>query len=288
MPKKVNVVKATGEIEPFSPRKVLRSIKRAGASNAAAQAVLSRVEKRLYENISTAEIFKFVKDELQKQYPQTALRFNLKQSMRDLGPDGFSFEKYIKEILRHYGCLVRSVEFVPGRCISHETDIVAENKNIVYFGECKYRNKPGDRIDVNVCMKLFAAAFDVKAGKYFKKEIDLGREIKPLLATNVKFSNQAIKYSKCQGIGLLGWNYPKDKGLETMIGEKKLYPITILPSFKKYMNAAFGNTSVMLAKDLLEIRDAAKFAEKVSLPISKINALVNEAKLLFDGTNPIV
>jgi hypothetical protein len=229
-----------------------------------------------------------IKAELKKEHPQEAVKFNLKEGMRNLGPDGFSFEKYIREILVRYGFGVKIDRYVPGRCIAYETDILAENEKTVYFGECKYRNRAGERIDLSVCMKLFAAAIDVKAGNYFKKEIGEGKEIRPILITNAKFSNQAIRYSECQGIRLLGWNYPKNNGLEKMIDDQKLYPITILPSFKKYMNEPFGKAGVMLSEDLLQIKDLAKFCEKVSLPKAKAQCLLSEAKTLFPDSAPIV
>jgi hypothetical protein len=282
------VLKSFGETEPFSEGKVYRSLKKAGVSGLAADEIVARIEKKIYPNIKTSEIFKMIKSELGHEYPQAATRFNLKEGMRNLGPDGFSFEKYVREILTQYGFAVKIDKYIPGRCIAYETDILAENEKAVYFGECKYRNRAGERIDLSVCMKLFAAAIDVKAGNYFKKEINAGKEIRPILITNAKFSNQAIRYSECQGIRLLGWNYPKGNGLEKMIDAQKLYPITILPSFKKYMNAPFGKAGMMLSQDLLNIKDLAKFCEKVEMPQPKIQCLLNEAKTLFPENAPIV
>jgi hypothetical protein len=284
MSQQIFVIDALGNEEVFRERKVLRSLKKSGASDAVARLILERLKSRLYQGIKTSEIFKFAKDELKKEQPIAALKFNLKQAIRNLGPDGFSFEKYVKQIFENYGFAVKIDQYVPGRCLSYETDIVAESKDKIYFGECKYRNHPGERIDLGVCMKLFAAATDV-CDTYFKDKIKSGKKVIPIVVTNSKFTSQAIKYAKCQGIELLGWNYPKDKGLENMVEEKRLYPITILPSFRPYMNSAFGEVGVMLASDLLNIKDIALFSKRIGMPMNKIIALSREAQTLFNSNS---
>ncbi|MFA5087285.1 MAG: ATP cone domain-containing protein [Candidatus Paceibacterota bacterium] len=287
MPQQIKIINSLGKEEPFSERKVLRSLKRAGANHRIAASVLNRVQARLFDKITTSEIFKIVRQELNKEQPVSALRFNLKQAMRNLGPDGFSFEKYVKQILEEYGFSVDIDRYISGRCMSYETDIIAENDKLIYFGECKYRNQPGERIDLGVCMKLFAASTDA-CPIHFKNEIKAGKKVIPLIVTNAKFTNQAIKYCECQGIKLLGWNYPKGNGLEKMVENKQLYPITILPSFKQYMNQPFGGAGVMLAKQLVNIKNINNFSKKVGLPLSSVISLSREAKMLLESDIPIV
>ncbi|TDA42164.1 MAG: hypothetical protein DSO07_00795 [Thermoproteota archaeon] len=55
------------------------------------------------------------------------------------------------------------------------------------------------------------------------------RELKGvILVTNTKFSDQAIEFSRCYGLDLLGWKYPPGEGLEVKIEKSKMYPITVL------------------------------------------------------------
>lgn len=281
------VIDSIGNEEPFSSRKLIRSLKRSGANAGIAKKIAGRVEVQLNDGATTSEIFKIARQYLQAEQPQAALKFNLKLAMRNLGPDGFSFEKYIKQLFVNYGFSVKIDQYIPGKCISYETDIVAEDGDTVYFGECKYHNQAGLKVDLTVCMKMFAAQIDVSEN-YFRGQIAAGKKIVPIIITNAKFTTQAIKYSNCQGIKLLGWNYPKNNGLEKMIESKKLYPITILPSFKSYMNEAFGSAGIMLAKDLLGIKGIDKFAKRVGLPESKIVSLVKEAQILSDNPATIV
>ena len=284
MSQQIRVINSLGQEELFSERKVLRSLKRSGATGQIATKILEQIRSQLYQGINTSEIFKIVRQELAKEHPVAAVRFNLKQAIRNLGPDGFSFEKFIKRVFEKYGFSVKINQYIPGRCISYETDIVAEKEDIIYFGECKYRNQPGERIDLWVCMKLFAAASDV-CPTYFKNKISNQQKVIPLVITNVKFTTQAIKYSKCQGIELLGWNYPKNNGLEKMIEDKKLYPITILPSFKKYMDQSFGEADLMLASDLLKFKDIKNISKIVGLSEKQMMSLVKEAEKLFSDTS---
>ncbi|MFA5368806.1 MAG: ATP cone domain-containing protein [Candidatus Paceibacterota bacterium] len=278
----IKIIDSTGKEELFSAHKLERSLKKAGASNLVARQIAQKIENQIKDGVTTSEIFKIARQELSKEQPQAAVKFNLKLAMRNLGPDGFSFEKYVKQLFVNYGFSVKTNQYIPGRCVAYETDIVAEDEDTVYFGECKYHNQAGIRVDLTVCMKIFAAAMDV-CENYFKDQIKVGKKIIPIVITNAKFTTQAIKYSECQGIKLLGWNYPKNNGLEKMIETKKLYPITILPSFKSYAKEAFGEVGVILAKDLLEIKDIENFSKKIGLPVSKITILIKEAEMLSNG-----
>jgi plasmid maintenance system antidote protein VapI len=56
-----------------------------------------------------------------------------------------------------------------------------------------------------------------------------------------------------------------------------------LPSFKSYAKEAFGEVGVILAKDLLEIKDIENFSKKIGLPVSKITILIKEAEMLSNG-----
>jgi len=109
-----------------------------------------------------------------------------------------------------------------------------------------------------------------------KKEV----VVSPLVVTNTKFTSRAIKYARCIKMPLLGWRYPKGKGLEYWIESQKLYPVTILPSFKKNLIEIFMREKIMLAKDLLTL-DSFQFARRTGVPRKKIAVLVEEAEILL-------
>lgn len=276
--KKVYVINSRGEKEPFSFQKVFRSARRAGASQNLAFAIAKKIEEEVYPGVKTSDIFKKVKRLLQKEDLRAGLRFSLREAIRRLGPNGFPFEKYIGEIFSEMGYDVSLNLYLKGRCARYEIDFLAKKEDLIYVGECKYRINQGERIDLKVALETWARFLDLKEG-YLKQFSDC--QIRPILVTNAKFTNQVIHYAKCMGeIDLLGWRYPKPKGLEYLIESQKLYPITILPSFRSIFMEVFGREKLMLAGDVLTL-SKKNLIQKTGLPLSKIEILIKEAKTLL-------
>jgi DeoR/GlpR family transcriptional regulator of sugar metabolism len=59
MLQQIKVIDSLGNEENFSERKVLRSLKKTGASSKVAQLILDRLKPHLYNGVTTSEIFKF-------------------------------------------------------------------------------------------------------------------------------------------------------------------------------------------------------------------------------------
>ena len=68
--------------------------------------------------------------------------------------------------------------------------------------------------------------------------------------TNTKFTENAIQYAKCRNLKLTGWRYPKEGGLESLIAENGLYPVTVLPSVDRFTREQFAKANMMLAQDI--------------------------------------
>jgi len=272
------VVKFNGEKEPFSIKKVYRSARRVGASEKLAKKIARIIEKEAYPGIKTSEIFKRVKKLLQQEVPRAALRFNLKKGMKKLGPTGFPFEQYIGAVFSENGFKIKLNKYIPGFCCKkYEIDFLAEKNNFLYIGECKYRHLPRHKVHTDTALANYARFLDIKKKYSFRKDIKL----KSLLITNAKFTTRAIKYSECVGVELLGWNYPRNKGLEYLIDSQKLYPITILPSLPRFLAKIFASKKMMLAQDILKI-DIKEFARKTKISKKRLEILVKEAKSLLE------
>lgn len=283
MVQKIYIINARGEKEPFCFRKVYRSARRVGADHVLAREIARTIESEVAAETETVQIFKRVKKLLSQRAPGAAFRFNLKEAMRKLGPTGFPFEKYIGEIFSKNGYQVKLNQQLSGRCCSsYEIDFLAQQGKTILIGECKYHNLAGKRVDMGVALENHARFLDIKNSRYFTRSQFRGIEIKSLLATNTKFTNQAIKYCYCVGgVELLGWDYPKKQGLEDLIDEQKLYPITILPSFKKFMAEAFIKRRLMMARDILKL-DIKSFSRKTGLGMKHLEPLAKEAEILLD------
>jgi len=272
------VINLKGEKEPYSSVKVFQSAKRAGASSVLAKEISKKIETLVHEGMETKKIFLKVKKLLKDRDKQVSIRFNLREAMKKLGPSGFPFEKYIGEIFSANGFKVELNQIIKGKYVDYEIDFIAQKENIVYLGECKFRHRRGERIDMPITLAFSAKFEDIKQGNYFKKFKNC--EIRPIIVTNAKFYSQAKKYAKGVGIEFLGWNYPENKGLEKMIEIEDLYPITIFSSLNGFLVDVFSQNKLMLAKDILKF-SPEQLAKKLKINQSKVSPIIQEAKILF-------
>lgn len=279
--KKIFVINSRGEKEPFSFHKIYQSARRVGASKKLAFEIAKTIEKEAYSGMRTSQIFKKVLKLLLLENKSASLKFNLKEGIRRLGPSGFPFEKYIGEIFKREGFEVNFNLRLKGRCgVFYEVDFLAQKKNTTYIVECKFHKDLGARVDLKTALMNYARFLDLKKGEYFKK-FQNGK-VFPLLVTNAKFTNQTIRYSNCVGQKLLGWKYPKKKGLERIIDQNKLYPITILPSLKTHFLDVFVEKKMMLAGDLLKYK-INQLSSILNLPLKHLEPLTKEAKILLEN-----
>ncbi len=271
------VINSTGDREPFSPRKVYRSARRAGASKALAQKTVTLIEPKVKSGMKTSVIYREIKKILYKENPGVNIRFSLKTGMRKLGPSGFPFEKFIGEVFSRLGFEVRTNVYLSGACLEdYEIDFLAKKGSLVYVGECKYRNLAGDKVHLDDVLANQARFLDLLAGSYFKSNTYKDCQIRSIMVTNEKFTSRAAAYSYCQRIEFLGWRHPNNKGLEHLIEKNGLYPITILPSLKGHLQDVLVSKEIMLVKDILRIRP-----EELGMPPQYLNSVIGEARLLL-------
>ena len=261
--KKIIITKANGQKAEFDPNKVIITCVRAGADQSLAQRIAKQVSSRVRYGMTTKEIYKIVLRFLTDDAtPAIKHIYRLKESIMKLGPAGFSFEYYVGQILKHYGYKIRSVGAkIQGRCVMHEIDLVVESSDEKkWLVECKYHNFPGRYTGLKESLYTHARFLDL-ADKFDNE----------MLVCNTKVSPEAITYATCIGQKLLSWRFPPQMGLERMIEEKKLYPITILGPTKRELEL-FAKNNLMIAKDLVDI-DIYEFAQKTKIPIKRIVAM---------------
>ena len=135
--------------------------------------------------------------------------------------------------------------------------------------ECKYHNSYGKKCDVKVALYVYARSLDLKRNSKNKKSaFD-----KFWLATNTKFTLDAIQYGECAGLQLLGWDYPVKKGIRELISLYQLYPITCLTTLKVRDKKELLEKSVILCRDLLETPD---ILPSLRLKTAKIDRILKE------------
>lgn len=279
--KNVYIINSRGEKEIFSFRKVYRSAVMAGADRDLAKEIARIIQSNVFSGMKTSDIYKRVKRLLAKKNSKSALRFSLKQAIRKLGPTGFPFEKYVGQMFEELGFDVKLNQLLSGKCVAgYEIDFMAEKDNIIYVGECKYRNLQSNRIHTNIVLANQARFLDILNGSLFTFGKYKNFDKKTIIVTNTKFTARAKQYAKCVNTELLGWKEPKNNSLENTIESQKFYPITILPSLKSRAKDAFVSEKMMLARDVLRI-NPKRFSRKFKIPLNNLEPIIKEAKILL-------
>lgn len=282
MASNIYIINSRGEKEMFSFQKVYRSAQNAGANRNLAKEIAQIIERDVFSGMKTSDIYRQVRKLLAKKNSKSALKFSLKQAIKKLGPTGFPFEKYIAEIFKKSGFDVKINQFLPGKCASkYEIDFLAQKENIIYVGECKYRNLAGDRVHSKDALANYARFLDISNGAFLRSKKYKNCVKKTIITTNTKFTAKARRYSRCVGMELLGWKEPRNNSLEYIIEKQKFYPITILPSLKSRIKNAFVSQEMMLAQDVLKI-NPQKFSKKFKIPLNDLEALIKQAKILLE------
>ena len=246
MKQNILVTKASGASEPFSIKKLRLSLERAKASPPEIDSIIEKLTPKLFHGISTKKIYSEAFRLLRQQSKPIAARYNLKKGIMELGPSGFPFEKYIARLFEYQGFTAQVGQFLKGQCVTHEIDVIAKKENELILVECKYRNKAGIPVDVKTPLYIHSRFDDVLANEFFKTN---ATTFKGWIATNSKFTSDAIDYGKCKNLYMLSWDYPLNNSLRDLIDRSGLYPLTCMTSLTKQ------EKQWLLAKDFVLARE---------------------------------
>jgi hypothetical protein len=245
------VTKANGTFEPFSVEKFQRSLRRAGASEAAIEGVTRQVLTQFENGMSTRELYRYAFSLLKagRTNRSVAARYRLKQAIVALGPSGFPFERFVAELLKSQGFATQVGQLLSGRCVRHEVDVVATKAETYRLVECKYHNRRGDVTDVKVSLYFHARFLDLCASSHDRLPAP---DIEGWLVTNTRFTDDAQRYGVCAGLQLLSWDFPSGAGLREMIDAGALYPITCLTTLSAAEKRLLLEHDVLLCRNLID------------------------------------
>ena len=265
----ITVIKSTGMIEPFSEEKVLQSIRRARISKQLEGQILDHIKTKLYDNIPTSEIYRHILEFLgSSSSPYNKTKYGLKQGIMDLGPTGYPFEDFVAEVLKALSYQTALRQFLNGKCIKHEIDIIAQKNEIKSMIECKFHNNVGNHTDVHVSLYTKARFDDLK---------DIHKLDDVWLVTNTRITDDALSYALCNNVKVISWNYPLNQGLRDLIEESKLHPITVLTTLSQNQKQSLLNNHMVLCKDIL---DKPVNLQVLNLPEDKKRSIVAEAQFV--------
>jgi hypothetical protein len=214
----IKILKADGTREPFNQDKLRISLLKSGATDEAIETVLKRVKEDLHEGMSTHDIYQHAYTVLHDWKKPVAKRYSLRRVVMNLGPTGFPFEKFVAKLFEKKGYETATDQMVMGKCVAHEVDVVAWKGDELIMCEAKFHNELGTKSDLKVALYVKARMDDLKQTtfKYGEKERKVTQGV---LVTNTKFSSTAIQYGLCEGLNMIGWNYPETGNLEDIINE---------------------------------------------------------------------
>lgn len=269
----IRVLKNSGQMEPYDSIKVERSLRNSGADDKLIDSVLSQVNQEIYDGITTRKLYDRIYSLLRKEKQSVSGRYSLKSAIAELGPTGYPFEKFISRILDNSGYQTQTNIVAPGKCVTHEVDVVAVKGKERLMVECKFHARPEGRSDVKVALYIKARFNDLVAGaNRSNQNLKFHRA---WLVTNTKLTFDAITYGECVGLKMLAWSYPKNRSLQNLIEEANLYPVTSLSLLSAGQKQKLLSQDIVLCRDILDKRDAVVGLLNLSRP--QTNLLLKQA-----------
>ena len=246
----VMIVKANGEEVPFESAKLIRSLRRAGASKGLSQLILKQIKSTIYPGISSSVIYESAYELLREHSNRHAGRYKLKQAILELGPSGFPFEEFVAELLKSDGYKTEQNLNLRGRCVRHEVDVKGEKEGQMLLIECKYHGQRGQKSDVKTALYVKARFQDIEEQLQSESPKD-GKHFEPWLVTNTRFSDDAARFGQCSGMHLVAWDHPEIGSLKDMVEKSGLYPITCLSTINKREKGKLLNAKIVLCREII-------------------------------------
>lgn len=272
----MKVRKGSGKLVAFNPNKVRASLRRTGASPQLIDEVMAEVEPKVKDGMSTGQIYAMVHKVLKKKNTCVACRYNLRDALFKLGPAGFKFEHYVASILNAYGYHAEVPENeLPGVCVDHEVDVIAEKDKRRIMIEAKFRNDPTHYVNLKDTMATWSRFLDLVDAARVKKGADFDEV---WIVTNARFSDRSRAFGVCKGMRLIGWNYPKEHSLEQMVDHNLLYPLTVIDGLTQSELDRLSKKGWMLCKEVAD-RDGQYMTSQTGIPqerMEEIKAICKE------------
>lgn len=240
------ITKTTGKKQQYSPAKLKRSLRRAGADVTLAQEIVAQIP--LAQMKTSQDIHTYAFKKLKEAYPPIAARYDVKAALLRLGPTGYPFEQFVGEIFRALGYHVKTNQILAGKCVTHEVDVVAENDERKVFMECKYHGRKRLRSNIKVALYVKARFDDLR--ETMQRSAGT-KKVQGLIVTNTEFSSDAQKYARCvAGLGLIAWRRPRGFSLAELIDRTGLHPVSALTTLSRKQKDQLMRSGVVLCRDL--------------------------------------
>lgn len=269
----IQVTKYSGETQPYDESKLRQSLKSAGATQDTIDQIAKNISELLYDGISTQKIYAEAFRQLRQDSSRSAGRYKLKEALFELGPTGYPFEIFIGELLNRHGYETEVGVTMKGDCVPHEIDVVAKKDDEFLMVECKFHNRNQHHCNIKVPLYIHSRFLDIK-GKWSQQPGHKFKVHRGFVATNTRFSSDAVTYASCVGLQLLSWDYPKREGIKELVRKYNLHPVTCLSSLSK------DDKSLLLEKDVIfcrQIWEDKEILKSAGINPRRVNNIAKEA-----------
>jgi Holliday junction resolvase-like predicted endonuclease len=272
----IYVTKADGSKQPFDKQKIINTCLRLQATLEQAQSIADKIEARAYDGIPTKKILQMVFQYMKKYRPAIGYQIDLKQAIAMLRskPD---FEIFVAKLFEAMGYEVETNLIIQGKCIEHEIDVVAKKGNEVILIEVKHHVNHHTYSGLDVFLQLNSTLEDLKEG--YEAGKNNFRFTRAILICNTKVSEHAKRYALCRGLEFIAWKFPVERGLERIIEEYKLYPITFIKGIKREEACKLGDAGIVTVKQLLD--DVGEICRKSGIDEARVIELQKIAKTIL-------
>lgn len=277
----VFVTKADGSRQLFDRRKVVRTCLRMGASREIAEQVAGRVERSVYDGVSTSKVLQLTMRLLRGYRPAIRHFLDLRRglSLMDSKPE---FEVFVQVLLANSGFEVSPNMILAGRCVEHEVDAIAKRDGVTFFVEAKHHVNYHTLTGLDESRIARAILEDVVEG------FELGscsvKVDRAMIVTNTRYSEHGRRYGKCRDIVQIGWNSPVGLSLQSMIEENNLYPISCIRGLKRATRTKLVNKRIVLMKQLLEMKPST-LTRETGIPKETLKQLRAKAETTMTAAN---
>jgi hypothetical protein len=189
-----------------------------------------------------------------------------------MGPTGYPFEHFISRIMELMGYSTQTGVVVEGNCVTHEVDVIATKNKHQVLVECKYGQGAGKIVSVKVPLYIHSRVQDIVKKRQKMNEFE-GFTFEGCIATNTRFTTDAIDYATCNDLQLLAWDYPAGNGLKDIIDRERIYPLTVLSHLNRAQKQQLMEAGIVICQ---QIHTSPEVLNPLQLNTRKRNALLRE------------
>lgn len=270
----VFVTKFDGTKQPYSRAKIVKTCMRMGVSRQVAESIAAEIETKLFDGIETKKILQMIFKKLKRHKPVVKHQIDLRRALGLLrsAPD---FELFVQLLLSEHGYDVTANRIVRGMCVEHEVDGIVRRDGETAILEVKHHSNHHTPTNLDVS-RISRAVFEDLTEGYDHGFNDLKIDY-AMIVCNTKLTDHAKRYADCRRIKHVGWSSPKDHDLQTMIEEKKFYPVTYLRGLTVDSRNRLTSRGIVALKQLVEEKPQTLWAQ-TRIARDKLELIVSKAQ----------